>query len=77
MGDICIYIIFQRAERQARVMDSAQYAEFSESRQLSFCKYCVKFLLSKEVFFKLVVVKKQVHLVPKQGEKMPFVPNLQ
>ncbi|KAF7236359.1 hypothetical protein EYD10_16898 [Varanus komodoensis] len=30
------YTAFQRAERQARMMDSAQYAEFCESRQLSF-----------------------------------------
>ncbi|XP_013918073.1 PREDICTED: transcription initiation protein SPT3 homolog [Thamnophis sirtalis] len=62
----------ERAERQARVMDSAQYAEFSESRQLSFCKYCVKFLLSKVVFFKLVVVKKQIHLMPKQGKNVIY-----
>ncbi|XP_027243238.1 transcription initiation protein SPT3 homolog isoform X4 [Cricetulus griseus] len=32
----------ERAERQTRTMDSAQYAEFCESRQLSFCKYTSK-----------------------------------
>eukprot|EP00069_Balaena_mysticetus_P000005 bmy_00022T0 len=33
----------QRAERQTRIMDSAQYAEFCESRQLSFSKKASKF----------------------------------
>ncbi|XP_063296912.1 transcription initiation protein SPT3 homolog isoform X1 [Pelobates fuscus] len=33
----------ERAEKQTRMMDSAQYAEFSESRQLSFCKKASKF----------------------------------
>uniref|UniRef100_A0A8C9GWL9 SUPT3 protein n=2 Tax=Piliocolobus tephrosceles TaxID=591936 RepID=A0A8C9GWL9_9PRIM len=32
-----------RAERQTRIMDSAQYAEFCESRQLSFSKKASKF----------------------------------
>ncbi|XP_026641449.1 transcription initiation protein SPT3 homolog isoform X3 [Microtus ochrogaster] len=33
----------KRAERQTRTMDSAQYAEFCESRQLSFSKKASKF----------------------------------
>ncbi|NWX27405.1 SUPT3 protein, partial [Notiomystis cincta] len=33
----------QRAERQTRAMDSVQYAEFCESRQLSFSKKASKF----------------------------------
>eukprot|EP00072_Mus_musculus_P047543 XP_006523539.1 PREDICTED: transcription initiation protein SPT3 homolog isoform X3 [Mus musculus] len=33
----------ERAERQTRTMDSAQYAEFCESRQLSFSKKASKF----------------------------------
>ncbi|XP_071074576.1 transcription initiation protein SPT3 homolog isoform X5 [Dasypus novemcinctus] len=33
----------KRAERQTRMMDSAQYAEFCESRQLSFSKKASKF----------------------------------
>ncbi|TKC52571.1 hypothetical protein EI555_018271 [Monodon monoceros] len=33
----------KRAERQTRIMDSAQYAEFCESRQLSFSKKASKF----------------------------------
>ncbi|XP_063094861.1 transcription initiation protein SPT3 homolog isoform X4 [Cavia porcellus] len=33
----------ERAERQTRVMDSTQYAEFCESRQLSFSKKASKF----------------------------------
>ncbi|NXS00524.1 SUPT3 protein, partial [Oxylabes madagascariensis] len=33
----------QRAERQTRTMDSVQYAEFCESRQLSFSKKASKF----------------------------------
>uniref|UniRef100_A0A8C5M6R5 Transcription initiation protein SPT3 homolog n=1 Tax=Leptobrachium leishanense TaxID=445787 RepID=A0A8C5M6R5_9ANUR len=33
----------ERAEKQTRTMDSAQYAEFCESRQLSFCKKTSKF----------------------------------
>uniref|UniRef100_A0A8D2INR4 SPT3 homolog, SAGA and STAGA complex component n=1 Tax=Varanus komodoensis TaxID=61221 RepID=A0A8D2INR4_VARKO len=36
-------LINLRAERQARMMDSAQYAEFCESRQLSFSKKASKF----------------------------------
>lgn len=34
-----LLLFYQRAERQTRMMDSVQYAEFCESRQLSFCKY--------------------------------------
>lgn len=34
-----LLLFCQRAERQTRMMDSVQYAEFCESRQLSFCKY--------------------------------------
>ncbi|KAJ8780021.1 hypothetical protein J1605_012057 [Eschrichtius robustus] len=39
------YIVHEdkRAERQTRIMDSAQYAEFCESRQLSFSKKASKF----------------------------------
>ncbi|XP_019515749.1 PREDICTED: transcription initiation protein SPT3 homolog [Hipposideros armiger] len=33
----------ERAERQTPIMDSAQYAEFCESRQLSFSKKASKF----------------------------------
>ncbi|XP_012874486.1 PREDICTED: transcription initiation protein SPT3 homolog [Dipodomys ordii] len=33
----------ERAERQTRIMDSVQYAEFCESRQLSFSKKASKF----------------------------------
>ncbi|XP_067880601.1 transcription initiation protein SPT3 homolog isoform X3 [Heterodontus francisci] len=36
-------LINMRAERQTRVMDSSQYAEFCESRQLSFAKKSTKF----------------------------------
>ncbi|KAL6037665.1 hypothetical protein STEG23_020046, partial [Scotinomys teguina] len=35
--------LHKRAERQTRTMDSAQYAEFCESRQLSFSKKASKF----------------------------------
>ncbi|XP_015272878.1 PREDICTED: transcription initiation protein SPT3 homolog [Gekko japonicus] len=34
---------YRRAERQTRMMDSAQYTEFCESRQLSFSKKASKF----------------------------------
>ncbi|XP_065443617.1 transcription initiation protein SPT3 homolog isoform X8 [Chrysemys picta bellii] len=37
------YCAVSRAERQTRMMDSAQYAEFCESRQLSFSKKASKF----------------------------------
>ncbi|OXB62885.1 hypothetical protein ASZ78_003051, partial [Callipepla squamata] len=38
-----LLLFCQRAERQTRMMDSVQYAEFCESRQLSFSKKASKF----------------------------------
>ncbi|NWH80102.1 SUPT3 protein, partial [Piaya cayana] len=38
-----LLLFCQRAERQTRTMDSVQYAEFCESRQLSFSKKASKF----------------------------------
>lgn len=38
---VCL-LIFQRLERQTRNMDQAQYAEFCESRQLSFGKFILE-----------------------------------
>ncbi|KAF2974898.1 hypothetical protein EK904_014431 [Melospiza melodia maxima] len=38
-----LLLFCQRAERQTRAMDSVQYAEFCESRQLSFSKKASKF----------------------------------
>lgn len=44
-------VYLQRLEKQTRNMDSAQYADFCESRQLSFCKYrlCCKYILYNAV----------------------------